>query len=111
MSWNWYEYSINVEGNTVYNKCLVCNKFPALVITWNDDNEYGPFCKECWIEVIKDEFAALDKKLDNEDWASSPETRKEICSKCNKKDKLNMVTINSIAYDVCWDCFKIYGNY
>lgn len=111
--WDWYEYYIDSEGDTQYSRCKICNKFPALVLTYQDDNEYpeGPLCKFHWILEINRKFQELEKKLDNENWGGSPETRREICTKCGKNcpNGLGMAGINIVSkgktYDFCWDCY------
>ena len=37
-------------------KCRVCGKDRALAMIY-DNGQYGPYCKEHWIDKIKEEFA------------------------------------------------------
>lgn len=67
--WNWYEYFVDIDGNTICNECKVCKSFPAINLTYQDDHEYdkGPFCEFHWILEINKKFHELEKKLDKED--------------------------------------------
>lgn len=113
--WNWYEYKVNSNGDTEYCKCKKCDSFPAMVITFQDDNEYGPYCEFHWILEINGKFYELEKKLDNEDWGSSPELEPKptvlgICEKCSKEfyKKYILLSRNKLYY-VCANCYDKYS--
>lgn len=69
----WYETQVDRNGNTLYYLCQECLKFPA--IATGTSNAY---CKACWHLEIDKQFNELYKKLEDEDWGSSPEIRGEI---------------------------------
>lgn len=107
----WYEYYIDDDGNTQYYVCKICEKHPAFALTHQDDYVYGPWCQTHWIEHVNVQFENLRSKLDMEDWGSSPETRKEVCARCNQvfPNRLGMVGLkvgcNEIPLDICWSCY------
>lgn len=106
--WNWYEYYVNSEGHTVYSECKNCKKYPAFSLTFKDDNEYGPFCRECWHKEIEKPFVDLMKRSNDEDWGSSPESRREFCEKCKKYPILTYavyISSEEKSYNMCNDCF------
>ena len=65
--WNWYEYYTDNDGDTQYYTCKVCNEYPAMNLTFQDDNEYnnGPLCEFHWILEVNEKFHTLKKKLDS----------------------------------------------
>lgn len=59
--WNWYDYTIDSNGNVKYYKCKRCKSFPAISLTFQDDNEYGPYCKDCWWIHTEEQFELIGK--------------------------------------------------
>lgn len=63
-----------------YHVCKVCKEAPAFAAHDDRDGwiQEGPYCQDCWKSFIDSLFVDLRKRLDDEDWGSSPETRREI---------------------------------
>lgn len=104
----WYEYYSDAEGNAQYYKCDRCESFPAMALTFQDDHEHGPFCKKHWLEEVTGAFSQLYKKIDDEDWGSSPETNKE-CWELDKNEYQRPMSCKLCGYNYLKGCYGQVG--
>lgn len=98
--------------NCEYATCEVCGEYPALNLICGEckDDFEGPFCLKHWREEIDKQFNLLYKKLDDENWGSSPETRREWCEMCKTVNlKIKTLRHQDFTYDTCWDCYDKYS--
>lgn len=112
MSWNWYEYFIDQEGDIEYYKCQKCDKYPALALTWQDSQDYGPYCELHWHLHMDIQFRKLSRKLDDEGWGSSPdlEPPSPVLGKCEicEEDLYKIYKLHN--KEVCCNCYEEYRN-
>lgn len=113
----WSEIYLDDQNNVQYYICKKCSYYPAIAIEFIESDKtidkYGPFCQKHWHDCIIKQFTDLNKRLDDEDWGSSPETNREICLKCKKHfpHRFGMVnSFNGIIIDLCKECYKEYNN-
>lgn len=91
----WEETYIDANFYVQYNLCKKCNDYPALAIEYDLGRE-GPFCELCWHVHITEQFDALRKKLDDENWGDMPPCD-ESCIACKAEKKLYDMQHNQLV--------------
>ena len=74
----WSEMGPDLDAG--YHVCIICKKAPAFACHDDRDGwiQEGPYCQEDWLWFVDNLFDNLSRRLADEDWGSSPETRGEL---------------------------------